>query len=300
MTNKILEEIAMSLSNRSFVLKMETKPYTNTDTYRKGYVNHSYHVRENQPCYGELRKYESTHPGECTQPHNPKPGDLHAPFPVGTPIALALRFLSTPSKDNNVWLEYLFGSESPWRNGIGNVEFIRRDGNIAGMIMNDTKIDPTVLVNALKQVNSLGVKSDSFTRLLELGLNMDEAILLRLICDPEKGFQRVNTYSMPKLFSLKRYFGKNPLDLTGGTLFDRIDYNRTDMGNVFMATGKGTDFNDLLKEGFPAYDFNRRTPLDLKVVVPAWKKFLEKAIKLEDDPVDKKYVYTTTSQQKAA
>lgn len=37
--------------------------------------------RANQPCYGELRQYKSTHPETCTGKEK-KPTDLHSPFPT--------------------------------------------------------------------------------------------------------------------------------------------------------------------------------------------------------------------------
>lgn len=55
--------------------------------------------RENQPCFGELRKYAKTHKEQYTdpEPHDEyRPGDLHHPFPkTGAPDKLSLRLNSS-------------------------------------------------------------------------------------------------------------------------------------------------------------------------------------------------------------
>ena len=126
-------------------------------------------VRENQPCYGELRKYEKTHPGECTQPANAKPGDLRSPFPAGTPTMLEVPFFtstygaSTPSEATDKLFLAFFGVTSPWLAGFGEVEFVKGSkDHIEGIRIPDLTIDATVTVNSFKNFRQCLSKATDF------------------------------------------------------------------------------------------------------------------------------------------
>lgn len=199
--------------------------------------------RKGQPCYGELRKYKSTHGDDCTQPNNHKPSDLHSPFPDGTPLAIAARFPQIPEQD---LLEFLFSNESPWRKGFKdekNIEWTLQDGKKIGFVLTETDIDPTVFVNLLNTIKSIcfypGMISTKFKfcELVEKGLSPKEAIMLimtiNISCLPVLGQAGSIGYYFPIHLDVKRFMDSNPRDLTGGSFQDRYDYNRTYLQNIF-------------------------------------------------------------------
>lgn len=114
--------------------------------------------RENQPCYGEMRKYKKSHK-DYTDPYtgyesNPsddyRPSDLHNPFPKGTPIVVGLNFEFHPGDER--MNRFMFSSMSPWLRGLPSQEFIEpieKDGVMTGVILWETSFDPTVFVNLL-------------------------------------------------------------------------------------------------------------------------------------------------------
>lgn len=249
------------------------------------------HIRQSQPCYGELRKYESTHKGDCTQPGNYKPGDLYYPFPNGTPVRLLIKNLY-PSLERNLVCEIFFSEESPWIRGFNSVEFIKDDkGVIKGFDLKDTKIDTTVLVNLLKHLDSC--KAPSLEKYLKSGLTPKESMAIIAMnggFDIEQSINPPYYYISPKVFSAKRFFSQNPVDLTGGTLFDRVDYNRTSMQDVFLGnTSDGaTDWVNFLRNKFPAGRVVLKD--DLQKLKDAFSEMIEK----EKDPVNKPYIWKKT------
>lgn len=98
--------------------------------------------RQNQPCYGELRKYKKSHGEEYTNPlpeDDYRPSDLHHPFPSGTPLALATSFRYMRQgwsghvgekvffdcvKAREEILDFVFSDQSPWRVGLGTGDII--------------------------------------------------------------------------------------------------------------------------------------------------------------------------------
>ncbi len=221
--------------------------------------DYSFHPRYSMPCYGELRKYKRTHPEDYTSSEN-KPTDLHYPFPEGHPAALGLNL--PPSEKNEEVYKDLFSNESPFINGFrskDNVLFIRKEsgvpGPIIGFVVKDLEIDPTVLVNLLKFTRyNLALP---YSRLREAGATIQEAlgiIYLNNGMDPMYSTNKNSGYWTPAIFSAKRWFSQNPIDLSGGTLADRFDYNRTRMADPFYS-----------KTGIKWYDeMSQRIVIDTK------------------------------------
>ncbi len=195
-----------------------------------------------QPCQGgETRMYSKTHPKECTQPHNSKPGDLYAPFPDGRPEAISFPMggLENDESGDKV-LRYIFSDNSPFIKGHGgsyNVRFLTKGKNkyAYGVVIgvNHLKVDPTIMISAINTYKS--VRSGYFTKLLELGMPEDQALAALFLNGGSAGYiQQTNEYHFPAVFSARRYFEKKPHDLSGGYYCDRTDYNRTYVSDIWL------------------------------------------------------------------
>jgi hypothetical protein len=264
------------------------------------------HIRNNQPCYGELRKYESTHPGECTQSIDIRPGDLRAPFPAGTPTGFYFDFsprTTSGKRDerSNKLFEAFFNEESPWFAGFKDYLFERDNNNIIiGVHLPRADVDPTVLVNLLRNVRTnLGeARLVEFIKMISLGLTNNEA--LAVLCNNgglaiERGVGNPYYYDNPKIFSARRFFQQTPNDLSGGFLSQRVDYNRKLMQDVFLGTAEtgGISWNKHMTDhGLPAYGTK---VLEMKDVVSKLKDAFAHAIDNEQAPEVVPYVWKTTS-----
>lgn len=209
------------------------------------------HTRIYQPCYGELRKYKKTHPKDCTQPNNTKPSDLHCPFPDGTPLAISVTFGARGTnfqtrilKEQN-YIRYMFSNDSPWLKGFKHekhIEWTLKDDNIIGFVLKTTEIDPTVFVNLLNNIKSyLQYEEEGlFDKLVSKGLSKRQAVLFisSISMKLSKMYRVVRQhqqqgYYTPHHIDIERFIKRNPHDLSGGTFQDRVDYNRTDLQNIF-------------------------------------------------------------------
>lgn len=175
------------------------------------------HVRVNQPCYGEMRKY-----GEIsTLPSTSKPSDLHHPFPEGRPVAVMVHsnYLATKMQ--------AFDSKSPWIKGFGSIDNIifHHDKNIFTLI--DTRIDPSVFVLMLRNIRSLD--------------NLDSRI------DKDKNNYYYKYLWSPfynNIFSDFRLFcNQSPINASGGTWYDGYDYNRWWNESLFITLKDIPDFD---------------------------------------------------------
>lgn len=259
----------------------------------------SLHVRDHQPCYGELSKYKSVHGGEATQKHN-RPNDLYWPFPDGKPIRLALPFHQY--NGNNKVVELLVKTaitpDSPWITGFGsmsNVEFVMDGDKFLGIILGRLNVDPTVLVNLLNHLKSCMYNQSpncgKVTQLLDLGMTGPELhVLLNLnrFQLQYKGNGGDDYYS-PGSPSLKRYFKQMPRDLTGGTLEDRYDYNRKELHECFS-----TDNTPFSMQNHFVWSDNPKT------LVKNWKDAITKFMENEPDPIIEKYIPYNQKPKKVA
>lgn len=215
------------------------------------------HLRDDQPCYGELRKYEKTHPGQCTgdQGKVGRPDDLNHPFPDGKPVGLVISFkswvfhnvdLGVDPKDVDEYFSYFFSPLlSPFARGLGGqTEIIRQDDQVAGVILYDMRLDPTVLIDLLLLTKYLGF-DDGLGRLSNYrraGLSWEEAALATYTIYQDITVAVFNRYNhiaamdpyvtSPKI-DVRRFLAGDPLDLTGGLFEDRFDYNRPKIHDIF-------------------------------------------------------------------
>lgn len=230
------------------------------------------HYRESQPCYGELRKYHAIH-DDYTDPQptdHYRPGDLYWPFPDGTPVGLALRLRNKLPKNNQKklnntlenCLDFLFSDESPWVRGVPSSDYVEytrdNNGEIIGLVFLHLDVDPTVMVqlinSTIKRVKS---HADLYNviRFREEGASWAEVFALwqeiEFGCISEDKSDVYNFssnqnrgYYTPIFFDVKAFFNQNPLDLTGGTLKDRYDYNRVRLHDVWSDEKKGETGGD--------------------------------------------------------
>lgn len=284
------EERAQDLKSIAYVLTMD---------------GDRHYIRQNQPCYGELRKYESTHKGDCTQPLNPKPSDLKFPFPEGTPTGLVVPFHSyfeqlypTLSEgEANDLMETMFSVESPWARGFGKgVTFVKKNNSVVAVKFSDMGLDSTILVNSFKVMQSLIMKVRDFNQLLTMGMDRYEALCVLMLngVSPKLGVSASDSYSVNPSFSFRRFFERNPNDLTGGYLSERVDYNRTNMADVFK--GGLTSWYELSKGRLPVYGQRGYACQDFpEGFVKIVKDIISEAHGKEPSMVTEKYIWKTTS-----
>ena len=190
------------------------------------------HHRDSQPCYGELRKYEKTHGEDATKPEK-RPGDLHHPFPDGKPTRLFLLIHKSKVVDN--WFELVVNG--PWRSGFGEwtAHTLSKNNQSSLMEICNCRIDPTVLVNAMK------LRTDSI-----LNSSHNEVIKdLTFDSELEKKFfsflhslitTRSNRYYyVSPNFCMEKFLNCTPNNLSGGTLEDREDYDRKNLAQIFRS-----------------------------------------------------------------
>ena len=200
------------------------------------------HKRENQPCYGEMRTYgKGSVPPEREKDY--KPGDLHSPFPKGTPegIGVPIRTLfSADTAIHNEFMEWLFSKESPWATGIDQIEFTKnKDGKNIGIVQTDTNFDPTVFVNLLKSVRGYYMRGSKWSEAKKkFGLNNFQAFLLSFTRTNYDKLDVQTSLLSPGCFfgvlDLERFKNKNPYDRSGGLTFkQRSAYNRPEVEYIF-------------------------------------------------------------------
>ncbi len=211
--------------------------------------------RIDQPCWGELR----THYNDID-----KPGDLHHPFPKGTPIALAVRYSLDHSLPFTKWLI----QKSPWSSLFTDeVEFYPKNSAIStGIIFKDTKFDPTLLVSFLKNAH------DDYSHQTYLDLsdnNYHFAYLLqKCVCLHSTNQFYIYKpssypYSLSHKVDLKRWFNNKPRNITidHPTFYKRGAYNRVDLANIFCS--KNPSENQFLTDLLPPklYPTNHAMPI---------------------------------------
>lgn len=209
------------------------------------------HQRQNQPCYGEMRTYgKGSVPPEREKDH--KPGDLHSPFPKGTPEGIGVPIRTSFSADtviHNEFMEWLFSKESPWATGIDQIEFTKnKEGRNIGIVQIDTNFDPTVFVNLLKSVMSYYLRGSRWSEAKKkFGLNNFQAFLLSFtnVSFTNGSYDKLDVQTSlltPGCFfgvlDLERFKNKNPYDRSGGLTFkQRSAYNRPEVEYIFSQKG---------------------------------------------------------------
>ena len=290
----VLETLVKQGKGTGFVLLMEH------DGKLNGYKDYSIHLRYNQPCQGgDMRKYESTHPGRCTQPHNGKPNDLSCPFPEGKPSAIGfynLKYMKSQAM-NEFFHAVVVSLKSPWRRGFGgpsNIHIVKEDDLVVGFILKRLNVDPTVLVNGVNFLNTFGEGgANVFLELKQAGLDDNEALAAIMLngCDSKwNTLSATWDYRFPVRFSARSFFGQKPVDLSGGMFENGADYNRTYVQDVFC-TEKGLSW---IKEMTKI--LGKTSGYTIEEFVAAVKEFINRSMNAEtDEDINQPYVYRNAS-----
>lgn len=257
-----IREVIPTLEGLNFILLMEVEG------------KFLLHRRENQPCYGEMRKYKKSHKDytdpytgrEDTPSDEYRPSDLHDPFPKGTPVAVGMNFDFYPGDEGIN--RFMFSSQTPWLRGLPSMKFIEpieREGNMVGVILWETSFDPTVFVNLLNIRRSYFVhpqsqgayKGDYYPSLRGMieGLTELETLIMRMNFDMTyKSVTKVvdgNTIYMLDANAVK----------TGGTLSPgyygpmQLDVGMFCRQESYDLNGKKDEAGGTLKD---RYDYNRK------------------------------------------
>jgi len=156
---------------------------------------------------------------------------------------------------------FLMSDKSPWRKGLrpDSIEFTEgSDGRIKGMVMTETDVDPTVMVNLFQKMRSMS--ADRWVEYLDQGLSEIEALLATLCInktidwrDKSKVYVNVgitDTYTFTANLDVGAFVNGTPRDLSSGrTWRDGDDYNRPEIQDLFMVVGDGgPSFNSRLQE----------------------------------------------------
>jgi len=299
----IVKDTIKHRQGTGFVLVMEHKVQGHTDApgVNPNIIDYSIWPRFNQPCQGgELRKYEVTHPGECTQPHNRKPSDLWTPFPDGKPSAIAFNPFCTSAAGDEL-VKAATSEKSPWLKGFGgpqNIELLKaNDGHINGILIKRLNVDPTVMVNLIQFLKQ--GYGPQYAMLVKAGLTEVQA-MAAVMLNRGSVTHASGTYDyyFPKIFSARRFFEGKPRDLSGGLYEDRTDYNRTFVQDVFSPGPKrkgGIVFrNALLDKGIPdPHNYLVQTSAPIDVFVKACQEIFFEAMCNEPIIEDEPYEYLT-------
>lgn len=259
--------------------------------------NLTLYPRENQPCQGgEMRKYESSHPGDCTRPQDCRPTDLHHPFPDGTPEAVAVKF-NTLNPFPEELFRQIVGTASPYRNAgcwgkVWPISHKRFDNWIQGAVFTNTEVDPTLFVNMLQFINTVSYNTWDF--LMESAVfEYGEVVPIMMLTNPAWMVGTVPTpysYYFPVNSAIHRIMEGNPHDLTGGTFRNRFDYNRPEIQDLFKAKDGETSTNfckelssrKLHTQVGPSVEFPYgRIVSDSKEVLQSCKEILNNALEKE-------------------
>jgi hypothetical protein len=193
----------------------------------------TFHSRLHQPCWGELR----THYNDIE-----KPGDLHDPFPEGTPIGIAASF---QEKNTSEWHKFITGPQSPWSSLFSNGAVVPSYHNdtITGVIVLDTHIDPTLFVHFL--LWSAGCHN--FNLFLNMGVDPFTSFLLARFLYINGAYYSIRMISQTEEYKLSprlnipRLYTSQPHILTDADFYNRGAYNRKRIQNIFKGNFHLTD-----------------------------------------------------------
>lgn len=190
--------------------------------------------RLGMPCWGAIREYNCG-----SRPDDYWPGDLREPrhiFPkTGNPIAIAFHFCAilmeyrkassnvTDEKWNRFASEFAFNAEhSPWRSILKGYELITTDGLITGILIKDTKIDPTVMANMMKYAGrTYNNNISKWCEYVDTGHH------------PMTAWAYLHRNSPGRIVP-EHFFLASPPDLSNGkTFYERESYNRPDVEKLW-------------------------------------------------------------------
>lgn len=201
----------------------------------------SVHQRWSMPCYGELRPYAQG--SSSNGPYEPnlmpeeqrkvhKPGDLFFPFPAGHPIAVAVPFRIQSHTDWNTILETIIlnPETSPWRTALKEFTVTRKDKQISGIIITDTHINPTIMVNMFRNIRThTHDEHISWWNTVQKASDLTpfEAYILSQIFAQNMTFIKTHDYcTFGPNPNYTRLLAGEPVDRTGGTFYARYAYDR--------------------------------------------------------------------------
>lgn len=250
MTQKIAADQAEGLKLLEDFILSHTQQ---SNTYALLFVNDgvfTVHEYVQRPCYGEMRMYNKTHPGEVKDSVQ-MPGDLNRKFPDGTPIAVAITtgtdYAKLPMR------KFMYSANSPYKNAFKSIRWVGPEGAERGFILDDTTFDPTVLIHALIS----GQRYFSHTIFDRLSSKFGSKIALLLIeansITGESVVANFGYVTSPKM-NLVKYFSGEPrnISVNAETLHDRAVYNRPDLAFIFDNEDK-KDETDTLETILPGY-----------------------------------------------
>jgi hypothetical protein len=203
----------------------------------------NFYERPSQPCYGEMRPYATINhkPGfdgekdllPVSQRAVRMPGDLYAQFPEGTPVALSVAIPHANADQTKLLEEIILNPKlSPWRSVLKGVELIYKDKIITGIVIKDTKIDPTVMVCMFRKINSIHSVTIADIRKHFPDVNLTAAYVLgqAMMGDCSKFVISAQIDYGPwsgQKQDWSAIMNGTPYDYTdGGTFYQRYAYNR--------------------------------------------------------------------------
>lgn len=212
---------------------------------------YSYWERHNNPCYGEMRPYaigylsngpyiKDLMPESQRKVH--KPGDLFWPFPLtGKPVLLAVPFGPKYKAYSDLLEDVILNAEiSPWRNVLKGFEVVRnKDGTISGLVITDTNIEPTVMVNMFRKIkNDVNINQYISVREKYPDLSKLEAFVFSQIYVNTKVVNSEYGSVFGMNYSIKRILNGDTTDQTGGTFYQRYAYDRPKVDWIFYDAEK--------------------------------------------------------------
>lgn len=199
---------------------------------------YNYVERISMPCWGALREYETG-----SRPKDMWPLDLRAAHhifpkegkPVGVSAILTHTHLgakaspySTSIDEWNEYLSFVLDPEaSPWRKALKNITTtLAKNGQINGIVFNDTNIDPNMMVSLLRVNASSLNRAKNFVK---LKVDYPDAPLAVLYLKASN----MSNYHLVPLIDIKAWATGEPVVEMEGTFYDRTSYNRPKIESVF-------------------------------------------------------------------
>lgn len=245
--------------------------------------------REAQPCYGEMRPYEETHPAEVNDGVE-KPGDLDDPFPDGTPLAIGFRFSQRVNKDSpdGRLVEFLCSPTlSPFRNVLdftNDVQLIETGGMYAGVLHLNTKVNSDYIFHHAQllrdSVGSYSTTTKLWERFINAGIEPRLAYVLThmvMVFNNEMlALNMAPTYIFSNTPYVPAVINGTPEPLEKNwDFYDRKPYHRDESGNVLDMWCKPVKQSIVHHPAFHTQSYYKVATFEtiVKEVVPAVEAF---------------------------